>query len=247
MTSSSSPASSSVSPPLHRLVGVVALEGAEPLPGDEGHDVGEDRRLDLRAVDGGAGRLGDRRDGADVVEVAVGEEDRLDRHAHLLDRGQDPLGLLAGVDDQRPVGAVAAQQEAVLGDRADREHLDIEAHFLCPVADPRPLAPPPHRRVDVVAGRDVEDEHEGAEGERDADRRAEEQQQQDGEDGRGDHAAGDRAAPGRRAVDLRGRRLRLARARAFASSRLRGRAARRLVSMRPPWVPRCLRRRFFFV
>ena len=41
--------------------------------------------------------------------------------------------------------------------------------------------------------------------------------------------------------------LRLERARAFASSRLRGRARRRLVSMRPPWVPRRLRRRFFLV
>jgi hypothetical protein len=36
------------------------------------------------------------------------------------------------------------------------------------------------------------------------------------------------------------------RACAFASWRLRGRA-RRLLSMRPPCVPLCLRRRFFFV
>jgi hypothetical protein len=36
------------------------------------------------------------------------------------------------------------------------------------------------------------------------------------------------------------------RARAFASSRLRGRE-RRLVSIRPPWVPRCLRRLRFLV
>ena len=41
--------------------------------------------------------------------------------------------------------------------------------------------------------------------------------------------------------------LRRERARAFASSRLWGRPARRLVSIRPPWVPRCLRRRFFLV
>ncbi len=54
----------------------------------------------------------------------------VDADADLLDRGEDALGLLAGVDDQAAVGAVAAEQEAVLGDRADREHLDIEAHFL---------------------------------------------------------------------------------------------------------------------
>ena len=40
--------------------------------------------------------------------------------ADLLDRGEDPLGLLAGVDDQDPVGALAAEQEAVLGDRRRR-------------------------------------------------------------------------------------------------------------------------------
>ena len=81
-----------------------------------------------RAVDRRAGRGGHRRDGADVVEVAVGEEDRLDLRPARLDRGEDPLGLLAGVDDEHPVGALAAQQEAVLGERADREHLDVEAH-----------------------------------------------------------------------------------------------------------------------
>ena len=84
------------------LVGLVALVGAEALPGDEGHDVGEHRHLDLGAVDRRAGRRGHRRDGADVVEVAVGEQDRLDLGADLLDRGEDPLGLLARVDDQRP-------------------------------------------------------------------------------------------------------------------------------------------------
>src|SRR6476661_721371 len=40
--------------------------------------------------------------------------------------------------------------------------------------------------------------------------------------------------------------VRCDRARAFASWRLRGRAVRR-VSIRPPWVPRCFRRRRFFV
>jgi hypothetical protein len=44
-----------------------------------------------------------------------------------------------------------------------------------------------------------------------------------------------------------GAALRPARARAFASSRLRGRPLRRFVSIRPPWVPRCLRLRFFRV
>src|SRR5215212_3043807 len=37
------------------------------------------------------------------------------------------------------------------------------------------------------------------------------------------------------------------RARDCASARLRGRPRAGRVSIRPPWVPRCLRRRFFFV
>ena len=88
------------------LVGLVALERPEARLGDEAHDVGEHRHLDLRAVDRRPGRRRHRRDGADVVEVAVGEEDRLDLGAGRLDRGEDPLGLLAGVDDQQLVGAL---------------------------------------------------------------------------------------------------------------------------------------------
>ena len=63
-----------------------------------------------------------------MVEVAVGDEDRLDLRPARLHRRQDPLGLLAGVDDQQLVGALAPEQEAVLGDGADREHLDVEGH-----------------------------------------------------------------------------------------------------------------------
>src|SRR6185295_4053781 len=46
---------------------------------------------------------------------------------------------------------------------------------------PRPLPFPPHHLVDVIAGRDVEDEHEGAQGEGGADRPPEEQQEEDEE------------------------------------------------------------------
>src|SRR4051812_58651 len=43
---------------------------------------------------------------------------------------------------------------------------------------PAPLAFPPHHLVDVIAGRDVEGEHEGAEGEGGADRPLEEEQEE---------------------------------------------------------------------
>ena len=78
-------------------VGLVALERAEPGR-HPAHDVGEHRTLDLRAVDGRAGGARERRDGADVVEVAVRDQDRLDLDAERLDRLDQTLGLIAGID-----------------------------------------------------------------------------------------------------------------------------------------------------
>ena len=113
----------------HGLVGLVALVWAETLPGDESHDVGEHGDLDDRAVDRGAGCGGDRGDGADVVEVAVGEQDCLDR-PDRAGGGEDPLCLLTGIDDEDTIRTLATQQEAVLGERADGEHLDLESHRI---------------------------------------------------------------------------------------------------------------------
>ena len=85
------------------VLGLVALE--RPEPGWRPlHDVREQRALDLRAVDGGAGRARHRRDRADVIEVAVGDQDRLDLHPERVDRGQQALGLIAGVDEHGALG-----------------------------------------------------------------------------------------------------------------------------------------------
>ncbi len=128
------------------VLGLVALERAE-AGRHEAHHVGEQRALDLGAVDGRAGRARERRDGADVVEVAVREEDRLDPHAELRDRVEQPLRLLAGIDDDgrsQPVGAGrrvgGADDEAVLLDGADGERAHVErAHF--DAALPPPACP----------------------------------------------------------------------------------------------------------
>ncbi len=64
-----------------------------------------------------------------MIEVAVGEKDRLHPGSELLGGGEDPLRLLAGVDDQDPFLALGPDQETVLANRADGEHLDIEAHY----------------------------------------------------------------------------------------------------------------------
>ena len=47
---------------------------------------------------------------------------------------EDPLGFLAGVDDHPAIGAVAADDEAVLGHLADGEHADFHAARLAPEA-----------------------------------------------------------------------------------------------------------------
>ena len=82
------------------VLGLVALE--RPEPGRHpAHDVGQHRPLDRRAVDRRAGGPRERRDRADVVEVAVGDEDRLDLDAERLDGLEQALGLVARVDQQR--------------------------------------------------------------------------------------------------------------------------------------------------
>ena len=65
--------------------------------------------LELRAVHGRAGRPRHRRHRADVVEVSVGEQDRLDgRDPERLERAEQPLGLVAGSIITARVGVLAA-------------------------------------------------------------------------------------------------------------------------------------------
>ena len=94
--------------PGERLLGLVALERAEPGRAPSA-DVCEHGALDLRAVDGSARGARQRRDRADVVEVAVRDQDRLDLHAELLDRAQQALGLLAGVDHHARAAPASAR------------------------------------------------------------------------------------------------------------------------------------------
>jgi hypothetical protein len=63
-----------------------------------------------------------------VVEVRVGEQDRVERDAAGLDRLQQARRLLAGIDDDRMVAAPRAQEKAVLLHRADGEHRDVQGH-----------------------------------------------------------------------------------------------------------------------
>jgi hypothetical protein len=86
------------------------------------------------AVDGRAGGAGQRRDRPDVIEVAVREQDRLDRDAELRDGGLEAVGLVARVDHQRAIGAVAAGDPAVLGDGPDGEAAGVHQRLASPAA-----------------------------------------------------------------------------------------------------------------
>ncbi len=64
--------------------------------------MGQDLRILLRHIDGQFGigllKLGNR---ADVVEVAVREENRLGNQVMLGEGGENAVRLLSGIDDQR--------------------------------------------------------------------------------------------------------------------------------------------------
>jgi cyclopropane fatty-acyl-phospholipid synthase-like methyltransferase len=45
--------------------------------------------------------------------------------SRLVRGAEDVVRLVARIDDQRVVGALLAEQEAVLGDLADGEHADV--------------------------------------------------------------------------------------------------------------------------
>ena len=112
------------------VLGVVGLVRAELRIRHVGHEVGEQVGLGLRAPDLRARRARHGSDRADVIEVAVGEEDRLERDAGLLDGRDEARRLLPRVDHDgaRRVG-VRTDQEAVLLQRPDREHADVERHY----------------------------------------------------------------------------------------------------------------------
>jgi len=44
-----------------------------------------------------------------VVEVRVGDEDRVDAQVELVDGMDQAVGLVAGIDDDRAVGALGAR------------------------------------------------------------------------------------------------------------------------------------------
>jgi hypothetical protein len=113
------------------VLSVVGLERPEAGPGHERVDVREDELLDLGHPHLGSGRPRDRPHRADVVEVGVRKQDPVERDAQLVDRREQLVGLVARVDDQRPVRPVAPEDVRVLGHRADGEHPHVHCQPCC--------------------------------------------------------------------------------------------------------------------
>ena len=67
-----------------------------------------------------------------MVEVAVGNQDRVDLQPEGIDGLEKPVGLLPRIDDQAMVGAVAAHDIAVLRDRANSERADVHHPEISP-------------------------------------------------------------------------------------------------------------------
>ncbi len=109
-----------------RVLRLVALEGAE-AGRRVAHDVLEHRAFELGAVDRRAALPRDRRDGADVIEVAVGDEDRVELDVERAHRTEQPLGFFARVDEHAVLRLPAgARDVGVCLYRPEREGPDVE-------------------------------------------------------------------------------------------------------------------------
>ena len=97
------------------------------------HDMLIQRLVVAMEIDGRVERVLRGVDAADVIEMRVGEQDVLDHDVAVADSREDLVDLVAGIDDDRLPGALAADDEPVLVERRDRS--DFEDHSLTIVVD----------------------------------------------------------------------------------------------------------------
>src|SRR4029077_7422612 len=68
-------------------------------------------------------------DGADVIDVGVGDPDRIEGRARALYRIDESLTLAPRIDYNRAVGAIIHDQIAILLERSDGDGLDVHRCF----------------------------------------------------------------------------------------------------------------------
>ena len=88
-----------------------------------GHEI-ELGQVVLVEEDGGAGGFFEEGRAADVVDVAVGDDDLLQREVVGLEEGKDLRDIVAGIDDHGFAGGVVTEDGAVALERADGEGLE---------------------------------------------------------------------------------------------------------------------------
>ena len=88
--------------------------------------------LFVRALDRDAQLFGENPGSPAMIDVAVGQQDLLERHAGLVGRGLEPGQVAARIDERAAHCRGAPQQGAVLLQRRDRDDRGLEwrlAHF----------------------------------------------------------------------------------------------------------------------
>ena len=127
VTAKEMPATSIVSPPSSQTSSGRAADG-DPRRRERGRLLDQDP-LPARGVDGCAGLLGQVGEADDVIEVAVGDEDRCAGGASSSERRLDRGGITARIDNHRLRRARRRADEVrVRPDRPELELVDLEAH-----------------------------------------------------------------------------------------------------------------------
>ena len=86
----------------------------------------------MRPLDRRAGLARQFGGGADVIDMAVREQDLFDRRAGFGERGLDARQVAAGVHDRRAIGFRADDDRAILFERGDGHDCELEGRHEDP-------------------------------------------------------------------------------------------------------------------
>jgi hypothetical protein len=107
----------------------------------------------VRPLDGHAGAARELGGGGGVVEVAVGDEDALERQALVVEHLLHALEVAARVHDRRTAGALAPEDGAVLLERGDGDDGDLHGGGIMPDASPGRARTLPDAQAGDLKGR----------------------------------------------------------------------------------------------
>ena len=71
------------------------------------------------------------RGAAGMIDVAVGQQDALDRDAELAHRVEDPIDVAAGIDHRAPLAGIVEDDRAVLQERGDGNDRGLQIGHRC--------------------------------------------------------------------------------------------------------------------